>query len=265
MVNGEPGLGRVLLVVLVAGVLATGPAPVAAIDHKNLDEGRPLRIEDPYAIAHGEWALEAGAGLTLQRRSPNRGLFPIELLYGAAPNLQLGLGTELSTDPHEIDGTPKSGDLHASGLWNVNQETLWMPAFGAKLILTAPTGVESRGFDVELKGLTTKSFDRLSLHLNAGYGVRTSARDDERDGRYHVALGASYPVGAPAYTRTTLIGDVFADQSVRHGDPSTVGLEAGMRHQLTAQLVWDIGIGTELDGPRDRSVFFMTTGLSYGF
>src|SRR5882762_3002586 len=99
----------VTAVALMALLGDTGRAD--AIDHGNLDENRPVRIEDAYAIAHGEIAIEAGVGFTLQRRGANRGIFPVELLYGAFPNLQVGVGTSLSTDPHEIDDRPKSGDV----------------------------------------------------------------------------------------------------------------------------------------------------------
>jgi Putative MetA-pathway of phenol degradation len=236
-----------------------------AIDHKNLDEGRPLRLEDAYPIAHGEFAIEAGAGFTLQRRGADRGLFPVELLYGPLPNLQVGVGTLLSTDPHEIDDRPKSGDLGFSALYNFNQETIALPAFAVKLGLDTPTGVDAHGFGVEAKGIVTKSIERLSLHLNAGYEFLTASRDDERDGRYHLVIGASYPVGAPRFTRATLIADVFAEQSSRHGDPTTVGTEIGLRYQLTPRIVWDVGVGTEFAGPAERSRFSFTTGFSFGF
>jgi len=95
-------------------LLAITASSAVAIDHKNLDENRPLRLEDAYPIASGEWALEGGAGFTRERRGANRGSFPLELLYGPYPNLQLGLGTTLSTDPREIDEQTKSGDLQLS-------------------------------------------------------------------------------------------------------------------------------------------------------
>jgi Putative MetA-pathway of phenol degradation len=245
-------------------VLATA-ASGYAIDHKNLDEGRPLRLEDAYPISHGEFAIEAGAGFTLQRRGADRGLFPVELLYGLLPNLQVGLGSTLSTDPHEIDDRPKSGDLRLSALYNFNQETLTLPAFATKLGLDAPTGVDAHGFGVEAKGIVTKSIERLSLHLNAGYEFITSSREDERDGRYKLAIGASYPIGAPRFTRATLVADVFAEQSLHRGDPTTVGTEVGLRYQLTPRVVWDGGVGTEFAGPAERSRFSFTTGLSFGF
>jgi len=252
----------------VAVFLVFSVAPVGgvyAIDHKNLDEGRPVRLEDAYPIAAGEIAVEAGAGLTLQRRGANRGVFPVEMLYGALPNLQIGLGTVLSTDPREIEDRPKSGDLRLSALYNFNQETITLPAFALKLGLDAPTGVDARGFAVEAKGIVTKSIERLGLHLNAGYEFLTQAREDERDGRYKLALGASYPIGAPKFTRATLVGDVFAEQATRQNEPSIVGTEIGVRYQLTPRTVWDVGIGTEFAGPAHRSDFFLTTGFSFSF
>jgi hypothetical protein len=171
----------------------------------------------------------------------------------------------ISTDPREIDDRPKSGDLRFGALYNFNQETIVWPAFAVKLGLDAPTGVDAHGFGVEAKGIITKSIERLSLHLNAGYEFLISTRDDERDGRYKLAVGASYPVGAPRFTRATLVGDVFAEQSSRHGDPTTVGTELGLRYQLTPRIVWDVGVGTEFAGPAERSKFSFTTGLSFAF
>ena len=256
---------RIVVAVAVFVLVGLGARPATAIDHKNLDEGRPLRLDDAYSIATGEIAVEAGVGFTLQRRGSNRGFFPVELLYGAFPNLQVGIGTSLSTDPREIDDRPKSGDLRLGVLYNFNQETLTLPAFAVKVGLDTPTGVDARGVGVEVKGIVTKSVERLSVHLNAGYEFLTSSRDEERDGRYKLALGASYPVGAPKFTRVTIVGDVFAEQSVARREPTVVGTEVGLRYQLTPRIVWDVGIGTEFAGPAHRSTFFMTTGFSFGF
>src|SRR5436190_19242413 len=44
-------------------ILLVGVAgPVDALDHKNLDEGRPTRLDDAYTIAAGEIEVEVGAG-----------------------------------------------------------------------------------------------------------------------------------------------------------------------------------------------------------
>ena len=255
------------IVVIALGVsVAAAAGGAEAVDHKNLDEGRPVRLDDAYPIAYEEISIETGAGFALLKHGANaRGFFPIEILYGAIPNLHLGVGTTLFTNPHETDDRPKSGDLRASVLYNFNQETLTLPALAAKLTLTAPTGVDGHGWGIELKGIVTKSIDRLSLHLNGGYEFLTGSTRTERDGRYELALGASYPVGAPKFTRATLVGDVFADQPVTRGEATIVGIEVGLRYQLTPSIVWDVGIGTEFAGPCSRSSFFGVTGLSLGF
>lgn len=243
-----------------------GIAPATlAIDHKNLDEGRPLRLEDAYSIADKEWALEMGAGYSLVRNGRDRAFFPMEVLYGAFPNFQAGLGTTLFTNPRDVDGPKKSGDLHLSGLYNFNQETLSLPAFGLKGSVNLPTGVRSSGTDFELKGLVTKSFNRLSLHFNPAYEFIGGAGSGGRDGRYSFTFGTSYPIGAPKHTRTTLLADLFTEQSTMKGESNIWGAEIGFRHQLTRRLVLDLGVGSEFSGPPKRSPFFMTTGLSFAF
>lgn len=97
------------------------------------------------------------------------------------------------------------------------------------------------GRSSETRGLGTKSFRDVSLHFNAGYAFLTGTERGERDGRYELVLGASYPIGAPKHTRTTLLADVFTEQSRERGDDNTVGFEIGVRHQLTPRLVLDAG------------------------
>ena len=241
-------------------------APTAsAIDHSNLDEGRPLRIEDPYPVAHREWAVEAGLGGTFERQAANRGLAAVELLYGAFPNLQLELGSEFSTDPHETDEPERSGDVHAAVLYNFNQETLSLPALGLKVEGDFPSGVDSEGTDLGLKALLTKSWGSVSIHLNGGYVFVHGEEDGEHGGLYEAALGASYPIGAPGHTRTSLIADVFTEQSLSRGDKPVYGVEAGVRHQLATQVVVDAGIGSEVVGPTERSAFYFAAGLAYAF
>jgi hypothetical protein len=243
--------------------LAAGPA--WAVDHNNLDEGRPLRLEDAYPIAYGEVSAEAGARLSLHRESPDRFSFPVEVLYGAYWNLHLGLGSTPATEPRTIDEPEKSGDLRAVALYNFNQETLRLPALAAKLGLDFPTGVRSRGVDTELKGIITRSFGQTRAHLNVGYEYVGHARGGERTGRYEVVLGAQYPLGYPRRFDTTLLADVFTAQSARSGGANPTGIEVGIRRQVAPLTVIDAGVGTEFAGPAERAPFFATVGVSVGF
>ncbi len=244
------------------GVLST---PLWAIDHSNLDEGRPLRFEDAYPVAHGEKVIETGVGASFERKHDDRIFLNAEALYGLVPNAQIGLGTAFSTDPREVDGQEKSGDLRLSALYNFNQESLDLPAFALKGQANFPTGVDSSGTDLGFTGIATKSFGRLGLHLNAGYTFIGGEKGDERDGQYKVALGTSYPLGAPQRTRTTLLAGLFTEQSTFRGDKNVLGAEAGVRYQLGTQSTVDLGMGSEFAGPDQRSSLYVTAGISYSF
>lgn len=253
----------IIPIVLSIVLIGFGVSGAYAIDHSNLDEDRPLRVEDPYSIAYGELALEAGLGFSFERRSDDRFFSPVQILYGAYPNLQLGIGTGFSTE--ETDEEGKFGDVELEALYNFNQETLRIPAFGVKLEVNLPTGVDSQGTGVKLKGLGTKSIGGLSVHANVAYQYLNGDREGERDNRLEFILGGSYPVGAPAYTRLTVIGDVFTDLSVEHDNSSVVGSELGFRYQLTQRTVLDAGIGSEFAGASERAPFYFVGGISVGF
>ena len=83
--------------------------------------------------------------------------------------------------------------------------------------------------------------------------------------RYDLVHGASVPIGAPRYTRATLLADVFTEQAVRHGEDNVDGAEVRFRHQLTPRLVIDAGLGTEFAGPADRAPLFGRIGASFAF
>ena len=249
----------------VLAILLAAALPAMAIDHSNLDEGRPLRIEDPYPLAHGEFALEAGLGATFERKAVNRGLAQVELLYGALPNLQLEVGSTFSSNPNEVEEPERSGDLRVAALYNFNQESTSIPALGLKAEVDLPSGEESVGTDVELKALVTKSFGNVSLHFNGGYTFIHGEEDGERQGQYELVLGASVPIGAPAHTRTTLIVDLYTEQSLERGEKPVYGVEGGVRYQLSSQSVIDAGAGSEAVGPTERSAFYFTVGFSYSF
>ncbi len=240
-------------------------APAWAVDHNNLDEGRPLRIEDAYPIAYGEISAEAGAQINHLRRGRDRVSFPLEILYGAYWNLHVGMGATLATQPHSIDEGEKSGDIRVFGLYNLNQETLRLPALATKVTLNLPTGIHSHGTDVTIKGIATRTIGHGRVHFNGSYEFLDDARNKERSGRYEIVLGGQYPLGYPRAFTTSLLLDVFTQQSPRTGGQHIAGGEIGLRRQIAPLLVIDMGIGSEFIGPSDRTIFFATVGASVGF
>jgi hypothetical protein len=256
---------RVALVLVVLAALAVLPRPALAIEHGNLDEGRPTRFEDPYAIPLGEWSVEVGGGFRDARHGDDRAAMPVDILYGAAPNMQIGLGTVIFTHPRSLGGeSSQSGDVRVSALFNFSQESLSLPALGIKWEMVFPTGVDSRGLDARLKALVTKSISRLSFHVNASELFRGDPSPVERGSRYELDYGLSYPLGAPKHTRMLLLLGGFAEESAARGFNNRRGVEIGLRRQQSLRTVVDAGFRIESDGGEERANIF-NAGLSWSY
>jgi hypothetical protein len=194
-------------------------------------------------------------------------VFPLDAQYALLPTTQLSVGTVLTTAPHETSN-PASGDLNLAARVMLGRERTFLPTLATQVGLTLPTGVDSRAVDVELKGLASRSVTLgllpLIFHLNAAAQFRATHRSsDEHLVRYHLVAGSSFAI--PQQATTTLVGDVFADEAVRRGQPATVGVELGFRHRLTPRVALGGAVGREVAGPRDRSPFFATLGMSVDF
>ncbi len=250
---------------LILLALIAWPFPALALDHDNLDPNRPIGMEDAYAIPKGEIGLEGGVRVNDRRQGRTRMTFQPQIIYGAFDNAQIEIQGDLFTDPHQLVGPNKSGDLHLGLLYNFNTETIQLPAFAARVEVDLPTGVNSKGVDTQLTGILTRSFGRLRTHLNAGYTILGSPRGQERPGAYRAVAAVSYPLGYPASFRDTVIASLYSRQSDLHGQRNNTGVELGLRHQLTSRIVLDGGLGTEFYGPVDRAALLGTMGLSVGF
>ncbi len=241
------------------------PTVVWALDHDNLDPNRPIAIEDAYVVPKGEIGVEGGILFSDRKRGESRFVFQPQLIIGAFDNTQLELSSDVSTNPRSIVGDDKSGNLTVGALYNFNTETLSLPAFAARVQLGFPTGVSAKGVDTALTGVMTRSFGQWRTHVNVGYTFLGSPQGLERSGAYRVVAAVSYPLGYPTRFRDTIIANVFTRQSDLVGQRNPAGIGIGLRHQVSSRIVADVGIGSELIGPADRSLFFSTIGLSVGF
>jgi hypothetical protein len=241
------------------------PTAVWALDHDNLDPNRPIAIEDAYVVPKGEIGVEGGVMFNDHKQGKSRFVFQPQLIIGAFDNTQLELSSDLQTDPKSVVGDDKSGNLTVGALYNLNTETLSLPAFAVRAQLGFPTGVNAKGVDTALTGVMTHSYGRWRTHLNIGYTFLGSPQGTERSGAYRVVAAVSYPLGYPTSFRDTIIANVFTRQSDLMGQRNPTGFGIGLRHQVSSRVVFDTGLGTEFAGPADRSVFFTTIGLSVGF
>jgi len=250
------------MVVFLLGLL---PLPSLALDHDNLDPNRPIGMEDAYAIPKGEIGLEGGVRFNDRRQGSTSVTFQPQIIYGAFYNTQIEIQGDLITDPNQVVGANKSGDLHLGVLYNFNTETLTLPALAVRVEADLPTGVNSKGVDTQFTGILTRSFGRLRAHLNMGYTILGSPQGQERSGAYRAVAAVSYPLGYPTSFRDTLIASIYTRQSDLQGQSNNTGIEVGIRHQLTSRFVLDAGLGTEFVGPADRAALLGTVGLSVGF
>jgi len=252
-------------VIAVVLALAVLPSPARGLDHDNLDPNRPIAIEDAYVIPKGEIGLEGGLAYNDRRQGRGRLAVQPQIIYGAFDNTQIELMTTTLTDPQTVSGDDKSGDLSLGVLYNFNTETVDVPAFALRVELGFPTGVRSRGLDSEVTGVMTRSFGRWRTHVNLGYTFLGAPAANERAAVYRAVAAVSYPLGYPESFRDTLIANVFTRQSDRQGERNPSGIGIGLRHQVSSRVVADVGLGSEVTGPADRSSFFGTIGLSVGF
>lgn len=262
--DGRAGIRATVTVALVAASMLAAP-PAHALDHDNLDLGRPLRIEDAYPIPKGEVGVESGVAVRDQRGDGFGYGIELRVLYGAAYNAHIEIGAHAAFEGSSSAATDRQGALTLGVLYNLNTESLTWPALAVRAEAAAPSGFRDTGTDAAAGLIITRTFGRARTHVNAGYAVSGSAAADERRGVYEAAVGMSYPLGYPSRFRETLIADVFTQQSAVPSESNSTGLELGLRHQVNHRIVLDLGAGSDVWGPDDRAAWYATVGLSAGF
>lgn len=244
---------------------ALGTAPVLALDHDNLEAGRPLRIDDAYPIPKGEIGVDVGATVH-DRRGDGFGYgLGIGVLYGIGYNAQIEISGDAAFEGSSVAATDRETAAALGVLYNFNSESLQWPAFAVRAEAEATSGFRDTGVDASGGLIVTRTFGRMRTHVNADYLVAASAAAGERRGRYNAAVGASYPLGYPMRFRETLIVDVFTQQSSDTSESNTTGIEMGIRHQISHRIVADAGLGSDVFGPDDRVAWYGMVGVSTGF
>lgn len=259
-------IGRLLPLWLVLTLFV----PAVAVDHNNVDAGRPLSFDDAEAVAYGERAVEAGFGAVSPfRRKPGLSL-GAEFLYGFALNTHLGLDVDAATGGRA--GSPENGfEVESVGLnvfHNFNREYGRVPAFSLRGDVSLPTEESRDGLEIRLRGIASRAlvqYDRL--HLNMDGVLATSPEPGERRFRPGLILGYTRPLGYPRRFHTTGVAEVAVRASERKGAGAVGSLGLGLRRQVTVRSVVDVGVRSDAvassRAPHDSLV--VTAGYSIGF
>ncbi|MBL8113476.1 MAG: hypothetical protein JNK60_11360 [Acidobacteria bacterium] len=257
---------RVPLASLVALFLCQ---PVSAVDHNNLDAGRPLSFDDAESIAFREQALEGG--LFLRRPDGLATSFGLDLsyLYGIARNTHLSAELSAYRGSRSEPGEKRSGleKLDLGIFHSFNREHGETPAFAARFDIALPVNPEAAGIAARIRGIMSKTVgahDRL--HVNADLEVDPNRREGRRGVRPALTLGWSRPLGYPRTFHTTGLAELRVASGGGKGQSPILSAGAGLRRQISVRSVLDVGVSSDLaGGSGKRDLLRVTAGLSTGF
>ena len=220
--------GRWMLVVACIG---TALPAAAQTEYRNIDGGRPLRIEDADPSPRHSLEFQL-APLRVDRLIGGYYRWQLEprVSYALFPRTELKLRMPLAY--REPGADPRGGlvGVGVGGFHNLHIETARMPAFAVEgELLVSAEGSLTSGSMYGIRALSTRSIGRTRVHANAGYGT------------YRVRLAPNPTGGAPPVPDAPC--SVQGDQPESHG--ATV--RASVRCTTSAR------IGAMPHVPDDRS------------
>ena len=254
---------------LLAGIALMPAVAAAQTDYHNTDTGRPVRIEDAYAIER--YALDLHiAPLRFERRSgvSSVAVTP-ELTYGLVPRTQVEIGVPVLYRSAESGGSRTGiGGIDVTALYNVNAETQSLPAFGLRAGVLMPVGdYGPERIHPSVTGLATRTLRWARIHANAQYTFGREPEGASADGTLGSGSGTltRWLTGIAAdrtfaYRSLLATAEAFAAGPVDRDADVEWTAATGLRYQLTPVLTLDGGIGRRLTGP--SQAWFFTLGVS---
>ena len=258
---------RDLAIALLALPLAAVPA-TAQTDYYNTDAGRPITVEDAYAIERRALELQV-APLRLERTEGLYawGLEP-EIAFGVLPRTQVEIGFPLAYldfgDGHFRRGL---AGIELAALYNLNVETS-IPALAVAAEVLLPGG--PLGPDdafPSVKAIATKTFPWLRFHLNGAWTFGDEPAVDDSHlahaselSRWMAGIAADRAFPLESFLLT---GELVARQPIVRDADVTWDAAAGTRYQLAPRLAVDAGGGYRLTG--DDGGWFVTFGAALSF
>jgi hypothetical protein len=244
---------------------SAGPAP-AQTDYYNTDAGRPVLIEDAYPVERYAFELQV-APLRMERNDDGayHWEFEPELAYGIFQGTQLEVGVHLdATDQEEGGRSLGLGGIEIAALHNLNLETAAFPAFALAAEVLLPVGAFAPdGVYPSFKGIATRTFRWMRIHLNAAYTAGSTPDIDELTDELSrwmagFAVDRTYPLRGALF-----IANVYVEDPMREAADLEWAVEAGSRYQLDPFVALDIGIGRRFTGA--DPAWFLTVGAARTF
>lgn len=245
--------------------LLAGALPASGQIVSDLEPERPIGVEDARPIPYR--AITLAADWTYNDRGGSDDTGPgFSVLYGATRGLELGAALRYVTRPgtNALRGI-SSGDLEIHALYALSSESARAPAIAVRLGLHFPTGLDSRGTDLHLGALATRSFDSFRLHGNARWTRLGDTLGPERADRLDGALGVDFLPSRRGSTDTILMAGVAVRSSPLLEGEAIFEAEVGARRRIGAQSVVFAGAGSQLTGEGDRARVRVRAGVTHLF
>ena len=244
-------------------VVAAIAAPMAAQQLSNLEPERPITVEDARPVPYRAFAGAVDWTYSERRDGFNDYGPGFSLLYGAARGLETGAALRYVTRPRRNAGRGiSSGDLFLHALYEICPESATGPALAVRADVQLPTGLDSKGTDVHLTGLATRTFDAFRLHANFRFTREGATAPMERSERYEGVAGIDYLLSRRGLTDTLALADVVVRTNPLIGGPAVITIEAGARRRIGSQTSFFAGAGTDLAGPGGRTKVRVRVGVS---
>ena len=247
-----------------ASLLLLAAATAAAQLLSDLEPERPVAVEDARPVSFRAFSGSVDWTYNVRQEQLDDYGPGFSLLYGMARGLELGGSVRYVTSPgRNAQRGISSGDIVLHALYQLKTETPEWPALAVRAGVEFPTGLDSKGTDLHLAALATRSFEQFRLHANVLWTRLGAVFGTERHDRFEGILGADCVIHPRLGTDTLLVADVDASTNPVRGGTGIVTLEAGVRQRIGVQTILFAGAGSEVRGERDRAHFRIRVGLTH--
>lgn len=244
-------------------LIAALASPVRAqTDYYNTDAGRPITIEDAYAIERRALEIQI-APLRLERGRGGLYAWGIEpeLAVGFLPRTQFEVGLPFSYIDSGGARTSGLAGIDLALLHNLNVETA-IPALAIAADLLIPAGAlaPDKAY-ASLKGIATRTFPWARFHVNAQYTfaerVAAAATGHGEISQWMAGLAVDRTFPLQSYLVTA---ELVARQPIVQDEEVRWDTGLGMRYQVSPRVAADAGAGYRLTG--DDQGWYITFGAA---
>lgn len=263
-----PRFGVAGLLVVVTALAAPLASLSAQTDYYNTDAGRPVRIEDAYAIERRAVELQV-APFRLERArggSYRWGIEP-EFAVGLFPRTQVEIGFPIA-HVEGVAGTRRTalGGIDASVLYNLNTETR-LPALAVVADVLLPVGAMApdKAYP-SFKAIATKTFPWARFHVNGQVTIGDAPTLAVGNSSTASSVELSRWLVGVAVDRTLplrsllLTAEVVTSQPLDAAEQAAWDVAGGARYQVSPRLAVDGGGGYRLSGA--DAGWFLTAGAA---